>query len=210
MWMEELKHTDPEVQARAAYHVYAANPELVRGEAGAREGLERLILSGFPSPAAILLSTHVPSPALRAHLRAMEVERGTDMVKLYPWSLPVAMRWPLALALSRMGDHEARVRLLEWIGAASLAERLLVLDAIQSIDDPTVLQQVSGYLEDGREIDRGVPSGAIPRRRLQDFAVDQLVGRLRLPATFQLNPHGRYTEKEIQETGRLLRGTIPS
>ncbi|MBI3680101.1 MAG: hypothetical protein HY235_06860 [Acidobacteria bacterium] len=210
MWMDDLKDTGAGVQARAAYHLFVENPDSVSGDAAAAESLDRLIQSGESSPAVLLLASFAPTPRTLGLLRTLKAERGEEPAKLHPWSHPVGLCWAADLSLARLGDPQARSALLESIATATLAQRLLVLDAISAIDDPTVLHQVATYLADNSEISTGVPHGAEPRRRLQDYAVDQLAARLRLPLSFPLNSHGRYGSAEIEETRRLVRQSIPS
>jgi hypothetical protein len=74
-----------------------------------------------------------------------------------------------------------------------------------------VLHQIaSACLGDEQEILQGVPFGAWPKRRLADYAVDQLTKRLKLPVSFKPGILSRYSEAQIEETARLVRQSIPS
>ena len=209
MWIDQLTSPDTQARETAAYHVFVENPNSLAGDERAAQALQELLASGEPSTAAILLSSFAPGDRTLDSLRRVKHDAGDQPAKLHPWSQPVALRWAANLALSRLGDDEARSALLGSAESASTDERLLMLDAIDTIDDPPLLHQVAKYLSDEAEISRGVPSGAEPRRRVQDYAVDRLAGRLKLALSFPLNSSGRYTPEQIEETRRLIRRSVP-
>src|SRR5687768_8707608 len=128
MWIEELNNSDAGAQSRAAYHLFLEDPNSVRTDARASESLERLIDSSEPPPAAVLLASFAPTARTTELLLKVKKESGDQPAKLHPWSHPVRLRWSVDLALSRLGDSDARSALLESIDTATVDERLLLLD----------------------------------------------------------------------------------
>ncbi len=85
---------------------------------------------------------------------------------------------------------------------------MFLLDILRYVDAPEVWHAISEYLTDKTEIPEGVPSGA-ERRRVCDHAVDAFVDVFGLPVSFPRNPGGQYGAKEIDETLRLFRNSVP-
>lgn len=207
-----------EERARSGYNLLFQHPLPPAGEGPARVNLHLLSepeIGGF-LPSVILMAS-VAAQGTQLHgevadkLRQLASTRGSEPCKLHDWSAPVTLEWPLRLALTRMGDTAAKRDLLASIHDAGTAERIFLLDCIHLVDDPPALHQIAAAcLHDLREILHGVPFGAAPKRRLADYAVDQLVKRLKLPVAFRPGIGSRYSESQLQETAALLRQSIPS
>lgn len=212
MWKDQVKKTGD--ANAAAYRIFVDAPESVAGDPDAGEALLKLLSTDGPSPAGILLSALAAGKAAIEPLRKIAASGTEEQVKLHNWSLPVSAAWPARMALSRLGDADSRQWILIALESATPAERIFALDSIGVIDDPTTLHQVAAnYLNDESEISSGgggVPSGAGPHRRIADYAVDQLIERLKLPVSFERRPSARYEQAQIDETRQLIRQSIPS
>jgi hypothetical protein len=131
------------------------------------------------------------------------------LAKLRPWTAAVPIPLVVDLALSRRGDAAARLALLEMVGEGSLEVDAFLLDVLREVDEPKVLQALKKALDDEREVSGGVPSGAEPRRRLADQAVDSFVERLNLSVGFRRDSSRRYSSEEIAEVKSLIGSSIP-
>jgi len=210
MWIEELKSGSDEDRERAAYRLFLENPQAAAGDSEAAQSLIQLLEHGTESPGAILLASAASDERTLELLRGLRAKNGDAPAKLHNWSPVTPLYWPIDVSLSRLGDSEARNRLLGGIASADTAARLFLLEALPAIDDPSVIQQFRLYLEDETQINEGVPSGAGPRRRVKDKAVDALAKRLNMKPSFELNGAAQYTEQQIAEIRKLIRGSIPS
>ncbi len=206
-----LRDQDPDIRSRAAMAIYGAEPAGdVLGDARNAEALRESVKSGDHSAAAILLLGYAPGPGSVSLLRELRGEAPDLRTKLHPWSELVPVSLVATVALSRLGDGGARKALLEGLAGASAETHAFLLSVLRDVDDPSVLHALSEALADEREVGEGVPSGAEPRRRVCDLAVDAFVDRLGLQVGFPRNPAGRYGSREIEEVRRLIRTSIPS
>lgn len=202
-----LRSSDPDEAARAADALYwSATAAKTLTEKDVGDALRHSVEQGNRAASAILLLGYVPDTAelLKEFIR----EHGDTPVKLHPWSDIVPLRLAGQAALSRLGDRQARERLLQSISELDTAARLFLLDIIAFIDAPEVWHALSDYLEDTHEIRVDVPSGA-PRRRVCDHAVDAFLDRFAFEVSFERKPGGRYAPGEIEETRRALRSSVP-
>jgi hypothetical protein len=205
--MRNLGSSEPDDAARAADALYrsgAAAEILAEADAGAalRASVER----GNRTASAVLLLGYVPDA--RDLLHKLVREHGDAPVKLHPWSDIVPLRLAALAALSRLGDRDARLRLLESSAELDTAGRLFLLDILPFLDAPEVWHALSDYMADPQEIRADVPSGA-PRRRLCDHAVDAFLDRFAFDVSFARKVGGRYAPGEIEETQRALRSSVP-
>ena len=202
-----LRSSEPDEAGRAADALYAstaAEQTLANKDVG--DALRHSVEQGNRTASAILLLGYLPGAA--GLLKKLAHEHGDAPVKLHPWSDIVPLRLAAHAALSRLGDRQARERLLQSISELDTAERLFLLDIIAFVDAPEVWHALSDYMKDTREIRVDVPSGA-PRRRVCDHAVDSFLDRFAFKVSFERKPGGRYTPGEIEETRRALRSSIP-
>lgn len=170
------------------------------------KALEKGVANANRSAIGILLLSHVSGS--EALLRALIREHGDELLKLRPWSRAVPLRLVADVALSRIGDRDARLRLLQGSADFSNAERVFLLDVLPEIDAPELWHAISSYLSDETEIPEGVPSGAAPRR-VCDYAVDAITKRIPLQVSFAARPSGRYTREQIEETRDALTKRVP-
>jgi hypothetical protein len=205
--MLDLVSTDPEKAARAADALYAM-PDVAEtfAEPRAGEAAAKSVAQNNRTAAAVLLLGYSPagSPVLKQLLR----EHGDEPVKLKAWSRTVPLSVAALAALSRLGDGDARLRLLAEIPQYDDKVRVFLLDILPYIDSPEVWQALSECLHDTREIPEGVPSGAA-RRRVCDYAVDAFANRLALRISFAQKPGGRYGAEEVEQVLKLLRQNVP-
>lgn len=206
--MRDLLSTDPDKAARAAdalYEMPGVADAFADPQAG--EAVAKCVARSNRTAAAVLLLGYSPagSPVLK---RLLSDEHGTEPVKLKAWSRTVPLRVVALTALSRLGDGDARQRLLAEIPEYEAPVRIFLLDVLHYIDAPEVWYALSEYLHDTREIPEGVPSGAA-RRRLCDHAVDAFVKRLALTISFSQKLGGRYELEEVEQVLKLLNQNVP-
>jgi hypothetical protein len=205
--LRHLRSSDPDEAGRAADALYAsptAAQALADKDVG--DALRHSVEQGNRTASAILLLGYLPDAA--ELLKKLTHEHGDTPVKLHPWSDIVPLRLAAQAALSRLGDREARERLLQSISELDIAGRLFLLDIIAFVDAPEVWHALSGYTRDIHEIRVDVPSGA-PRRRVCDHAVDAFLDRFAFKVSFERKPGGRYAPGEIEEIRRALRSSTP-
>jgi len=116
---------------------------------------------------------------------------------------------PALVSLSALGDSESRAELLKLIDSGDRSHLMFLLDVLGEVDSPRVLHALKRCLDDETETSAGVPSGATPRRRLCDLAVDAFVDRLRLTVGFERKEHGRYGKDEIGEVKNRVDTSVP-
>jgi len=205
--VRNLGSSDPDDAARAVDVLYRSGAAAeILAEATAGAALRGSVERGNRTASAILLLGYVPGAGELLHKLARE--HGDAPVKLHPWSDIVPLRLAALVALSRLGDRDARLRLLESIAELDTAGRLFLLDILPFLDAPEVWHALSDYMADSHEISADVPSGA-PRRRLCDHAVDAFLDRFAFDVSFERKPGGRYASSEIEEMRRALRSSVP-
>jgi hypothetical protein len=205
--IQDLLSPDADTAARAADALYALpNAAEIFAAAPASEAVATSLAQTRWTAAKVLLLGY--SPKGSALLKELLARHGTEQVKLRSWSRMVPLEVVALAALSRLGDREARARLLAQIPTYAEPARVFLLDILPYIDAPEVWHALSAYLQDTREIPEGVPSGAA-RRRLCDHAADAFVNHLALPVSFERQPGGRYEAQAIEQVSKLLRQTVP-
>jgi hypothetical protein len=158
-------------------------------------GAARLLLLGF---------THGEESTLRTALSA------NRLVKLTDGDAPVDAALPAAVALSLRGDDDARERLAERIAGNSTASLKFLLQVIDMIDAPELLQALAHRtLADKAEIASGLPAGVEPRRRVADLAVETFIRRLKLHTDIAIHPTKRYSAEEIAAVRRAVLESTP-
>lgn len=175
---------------------------LVRDPATAA-ALRKAVESGSGAAAILLLGHFRDAESIRA-LRSVPAVKP---VKLHLASAPVPAPLVAAVALARAGQPgplEAAVR------TRDLAELEFLLEVLGEIEPgPAMRTLADAALADEREVAGGVPSGARPRRRLCDAAVDAFAARLGLDLTFPLTPSRRYPPEHLAEAQAAIRRRLP-
>lgn len=208
--LEALGDSDTDIRERAARTLYFQYPP----DAMARDktlgpALRSSVRAGSPTAASLVLLGYFPDPENERALREVAAESGGDPTQLSDSGPLVTVALPAQIALSQLGDRIARDALLRAIDGASLAEAEFLLAVLRDVDSPTVLHAIKKTLDDEREIAGGLPSGAGPRRRLRDAAVEAFVRRLNLKVDFKLHDSRRYSDEQIARVRRLIDGSIP-
>ncbi|MEE2865573.1 MAG: hypothetical protein VYE69_10115, partial [Pseudomonadota bacterium] len=115
------------------------------------------------------------------------------------------------LALSALGDDEARTSLLRQIPEAEPDSLVFMLKALPLIDAPEVLHALAATtLSSDAPVADGLPSGAEPAREVADVAVEAFVARLSLSPGFKVTPGAIYTADQRAEVESLITGSIPN
>lgn len=178
----------------AALPVEAGSAVVKSLELGNGAAASALLLGHFPGDRSLsVLRSYVDSPA---------------MVKLQNWSAPVAVSLPAHVALLRLGMDDGRQGLAHAIDHGDLEQQVFLLQVLGEIDDRDTLRSLAGHLSDTRDIGGGVPSGATPRRRLCDLAVDVFAEKLPLSLSFERSSARRYSEVELAQMRQLVAGYL--
>ncbi|MBI3680102.1 MAG: hypothetical protein HY235_06865 [Acidobacteria bacterium] len=188
-----LTHAEEDQRDRAGRALYYQCGRDVLEDPAVAAALIRHARMGSAVAGPVLLLGFLPQPPARAELERLRI--ATRSVKLQQWSAPVPVSLPATVALSRLGDSDARNRLRALSEDKSLAVREFLLEAAGDLADRD-LPLLLPYLDDTREIRSGVPSGAAPRRRLCDAAIVALSRRLQVTLPFPVNDARRYTDQE--------------
>lgn len=158
---------------------------------------------GNSAAAALLMLGRFKDDENRAFLKRY-LSAATPMVKLNPWSTPVPQGLAASVAGVSAGVAEAHPRLVE--GLNDLAQAEFLASVLPDVTDLMALQSLLPVLDNKQTILAGVPSGAQPRRRLCDLAVDAFVTRLGLQPAFSLRGSDRYSDEQIAEVKKLAAG----
>jgi len=208
--LEALGDPDADIRERAARALYTRyKPTTLARDKAAGSALRASVLAGNHAAACLLLLGYFPAAENEQALRAMVEGFGAERTKLSDWGPVVAVALPAQVALSQLGDGAAREALLRTIDRASVADMEFFLSVLRDIDSPTVLHAIKKALDDDREIAGGIPSGAGPRRRLRDAAVDAFVRRLNLKVDFELTDSRRYSDEQVAQVRRSMDASLP-
>lgn len=214
--------TQADDEAECAASVAAlASPSADTRERAARrlyERCDRAILDKDPATASALgkaveRGSGAAAILLLGHFRDAETLRvlrsvsSPKPVKLRLSSVPVPAPLVAAVALAHAGEPgplESAVR------TRILAEREFLLDILGELEPgPAMRTLADNALGDEREVMGGVPSGALPRRRLCDAAVDAFADRLKPKLSFPLAPARRYAPERLAEAREVIRQLLP-
>jgi hypothetical protein len=167
------------------------------------------VADGNHSAAALLLLGYDASEAATEALKRLAATGQTELTRLHPWSETIPVRLPADVALSRLGDPDARARLFSDIEAGGLSTLAFLVEVLRDIDAPEVLQTLSRVLNDDREVPVGPTSEDPINRRLKDVAIEAFVARLGLGVSFELDSNCRYSEENSREVLAQIRGSVP-
>lgn len=199
--------SDPEDDIRergagAVYRFVAREGAVIDFESQLLSGVEK----GRPGAAALLLLGYCEG----GEEALVKYESDERLVRLAQGGPVVPTELPATVALSLLGDGEARTRLIAAIDDGKLQTLMFLLDAVTSVDSPEVLHVLADKtLTDAREVHSGVPVGAVPARRLGDVAVEVFVNRLNLKPRFEIDTSRCYKDEEIAQIRALIRDAIP-
>ena len=207
----EALRLDPDLRARAS--AAALKVVLANGPPSGpvAEQLQTEVTAALEAPDAeggvLLLGALAPGAedALEAHLS------GTRLVKAQPQEPTAPAALAARLALSALGDDDARTSLLKQIPGAEPDSLVFMLKALPLIDAPEVLHALAATtLSSDAPVADGLPSGAEPAREVADVAVEAFVARLNLTPGFKVTPGAIYTADQRAEVERLITSSIPN
>lgn len=205
-----LADADAEVQRSAAAGLYLLDPAALTKHPASAKALAQGVAAGNTASApAVLLLGYAPPAAVTSALQELRSQGPESRTKLEEWLPPVPVRLAATVALSRLGDREARRALLEATTEQDLAARQFLLGVVRDIDSPEVLHALAAYLDDTRLTGSGAPAGAESQRRLCDDAVNALVRRLKLKVAFPLSEAQPYLPAQIDQVRARLVEVIP-
>jgi len=160
---------------------------------------------GNASAAPLLLLGRFSNDETRSFFRGL-LAGERSMVKLDDWNPPVPQALAAAVGGVSVGVPEAEPVLVQSLQTINQAEFLALV--LGDIHVASALRPLLALLHDERPVSTGVPSGAEPRRRVCDLAVESLVHRLRLTPAFTLHPPARYSKGERDQIEALARAAI--
>ena len=208
--LQAMADPEIEIQQRAAAALYEAyDPLLIAKQPSAGQTLRKSVADGNTSAAALLLLGYAGGEETIDLLSQVREKSAWKKTKLYDWSPVVTVALPANVALSLLGDEEARAALIETTANDNLDELRFLLSVLREVDSPRVLHAVGRALDDTRLTGSGAPRGAESPRRLCDDAVNGFVDRLRLEIDFPLTDAQTYTDAQIDRVRQLIRAAIP-
>ncbi|MEO7253241.1 MAG: hypothetical protein ABIZ64_03255 [Casimicrobium sp.] len=201
---EALVDSDADNRERAARSLHQLCPDIVKRVDGSGKRLRESIRLGNTSAYAFAMLgrsvDEVDKQFVLSHLGDSKT-----MVKREPASPPVSIEVAATFAAVVMGQTEGVARLPTAMLPISNAEFFAA--SLGEIDDrsallPKALAALAGLLDDRRSVSAGVPSGALPRRRVCDIAADQVIAKLQLHSTIALRVGEAYSDAELQTLKR--------
>ncbi|MBL8179586.1 MAG: hypothetical protein JNK48_33210 [Bryobacterales bacterium] len=134
--------------------------------------------------------------------KVLEAKRaGGGSVKWDIDTQPVSEGLAASVALLRSRGNDVRAGVLQALEKPENAVARFFLDAVEYVEDREVLGRIGLLLDDTRRVPNEF------RRRLCDYAVPRLVRRFGLKPSFEVRDFGRYSDAQLEEVRRLLRGT---
>lgn len=203
-----LTDKSQDIRERTARYLYGCDRStLIKKKATACPALIKSLDLGNGSAAAFLLLGHLPSEQTIDTL--LKLSASNKFVKLNNWTAPVHASLAASVSLTRLKHNKGKEQLLKSIAANSFEEQVFLFHVISEIDDLSLLRSLVSHLDNKQEIfSYGVPSGASPRPRLCDFAVNSFSGKMNLKHSFQLSSARNYTDSEIEEVKKAVRNWI--
>lgn len=208
----KLALADPlqDIRARAALALYERfDPQQLARDADMGKALRASLDQGNDAAGAILLLAYFPGDQSSASLVALRERAGEGLSELHSWTPAVAVTLVSNIALSRLGDRESRLALLERIDAGDLQELTFLLSVLREIDSKVAHALADATLGDEREVAGGVPSGVAAPLRLCDLAVVAFSKHFGLDVKFPLDETGRFTAAEIEAVRQALQESLP-
>jgi hypothetical protein len=199
-----LTSTSADDRERAARTLYDnCSRTILTREPATAAALRNAVESGSGAAAILLLGNFRDADSIRA-LRSVPAVKP---VKLRLSSPPVPAQLAAAVALAHAGDSQALGLAVQ---TKNLAELEFLLDTLRDMEPgPPMRTLAVNALSDEREVAGGVPSGARPRRRLCDAAVDAFAVRLDLKPDFPLTPSRRYPPEQVAEARKAILHLLP-
>jgi hypothetical protein len=199
-----LRSPSADDRERAARMLYDhCGRKILTEDPGTAPALRKAVEAGSGAAAILLLGNFRDAESIRT-LRSIPTVKP---VKLHLSSAPVPASLAAAVALAHAGDPQP----LELaVRTTNLAELEFLLDALGEIEPGPAMRTLAlSALDDHREVARGVPSGARPRRRLCDAAVDTFAARLKPELGFPLTPSRRYPPEQIAKARQSILELLP-
>jgi hypothetical protein len=196
-----LTSSSADTRERAARAVYEkCPPATTRTLPDLNASLRKSVQLGNASAAALLLLGRYQDPETRSFLE-QRTSKALPKVKLDPWQPPVPLGLAAAVAAVSAGSESARARLTQ--GLSPIEESEFLASSIPAIQDRASLRALVKLLDDERTVNTGVPSGATPRLRIADLALEAFCKRFEL-TPFPLRPGDRYSPSEIASVAKLV------
>ncbi|QDG76884.1 hypothetical protein [Labrenzia sp. PHM005] len=164
-------------------------------------------LNGEAEAGGLLLASYFPESqaGLSKH------QTSTRLVKLDASDPAVPVDLVTAVALSRLGDQDARGRLETKIQEGDPANLVFLIKAMAVIDAPEILHSLaSATLSNETPVGDGLPSGVTPQRRVADIATEYFVHRLKFDPGFELDPTRLYSQDERGLVARKIAEKLPN
>ena len=204
-----LADPSADLQQRASLILYTQyDPSALAADTAIAQALKQNIENGNESAPAVLLLGYFPGNDTIAVLR--KLRESEALTEVFTWTPAVPVRLAADIALSRLGEQDARVALLDRIEKGDLNELSFLLYSLLDIDSPKVLHALkTATFNDEREITGDMPSGIKPQIRLQDLAVSAFVKYLDMPTDFEIAGDKRYSAAEKQQVEDYINAHLP-
>ena len=197
-----LTDSSADIRQRSARILYRCDHTVLMKNDATSMQLGKSIKMGNTAAAAMLLLANFPDAESKAIL--VDMTKKDQKVKLLDWMPPVSSSLVASVSLTRMKSEVGKKYLIDSIKSGSINDLLFILNIMPDIDDMDVLQFLTKLLSDKREISQGIPSGATPKRRLCDLAVNAFAKKLNLDYGFKLSQEKRYTVAELRKATEMV------
>ena len=197
---DALVDTEADNRERGARSLHRLCPDLVMRVHGSAKRLRESIQRGNTSAYAFAMLGRSVDKGDKQFVWSYLGDTKT-MLKREPGSPAVSTDVAATFAAAVMGQPEGVARLPAAL--LSLGNAEFFAASLGEIDDrsamlSTAIAVLAGLFDDRRSVNSGVPSGAVPRRRVCDIAADQFIAKLKLPSTIALRVGESYPDAELQ------------
>ena len=177
-----LADRSDDIARRAALALYELGADAV-ADPSVGTALATAVTGGNSAGGAILLMGYVPGAASVAALNGLRERGAGQSTEVYRWSPVMPVPFVADVALTRLGDADAKARTLAAIKGGDFDALSFLLYALRDIEDRDVLRALAdATLSDTRPAQGDAPSGADLGIRLADVAAAQFVKRFGLSA----------------------------
>ena len=171
-----------DVATRAAAAIYRLGPDAM--QPGVGEQIRKAVENGLTAGGAILILAHdAASEETIEALQVLREAKGDELSEVFPSSPAVSVGLMADTALAKLGDAQAKDRLIAAAGSGDLPTAEFLLSALREIDSPRVIEALAAVtLADSRPVQGDAPSGAETGMRLSDLAATRFAARFDLAA----------------------------
>ncbi|MEM1050354.1 MAG: HEAT repeat domain-containing protein [Pseudomonadota bacterium] len=177
-----LADPSDDIVRRASEALYKIGGDAV-SDPSVGAALREAVEAGRDSAGAILLLGYVAGDKTVATLNALRSKDADRSTEVFHWSPVMPVAFVADVALARLGDADAKGRLMAAVRGGDLDSLMFLLSALRDIEDSDILGTLAeATLSDRRPVEGDVPSHADVDTRLADVAAARFSERYGLTA----------------------------